>query len=120
MEDVMSTMQVKSNYRAQITSRFDGLTIKPWGGQTLASICPRTALKTPLITAMNPGETVVYQHKPCIVLDAFHEGYPDLEEHVLLEELTHYSTSRGRVRHLAHLGDLDQERSESLPVSPSA
>lgn len=67
---------------------------------------------------MNPGETVVYHQKPCVVLDAFYEGYPELKEHVLLEELTHYAPIRGRVRHLAHLNDLDKDGGQDLPGSP--
>lgn len=68
---------------------------------------------------MNPGEAVIYQQRPCVVLDALHEGYPDLKEHVLLEELTHYASGRGRVRHLAHLNDLDTGDGESHSSGPS-
>lgn len=119
MEDVMSITQVTRVRRAQVTSRFAGLTIKSWGAKSVTSIRPRKESSSHTITAMNPGETVVYQQKACVVLDARHEGYPESEDHVLLEELTHYSANTGRVRHLAHLNDLDKDGSESLPGSPA-
>lgn len=69
---------------------------------------------------MNFGETVMYQQKLCIVLDANLEGCVLEENHILLEELTYYSARRGRVRHLAHLDDIELVPSELHPSSPSA
>lgn len=68
---------------------------------------------------MNPGESVFYKEKACVVLDANLEGFPLPQEHVLLEELTHYSASRGRVRHLANLNDVNLGGQELLPDSPA-
>lgn len=119
MEDVMNTTQVTRVRSAQVMSRFAGLTIKSSGGKSITSIRPRNEPPSRIITAMNPGETIVYQQKPCVVLDALNEGYPEQKEHVLLEELTHYSASTGRVRYLAHLNDLDNDGGESLPGSPA-
>lgn len=101
-------MQTLDVHHIQVTSRFAGLTTKTWGGRKITSIRPRNNHKTPIITAMNPGESVVYQQKPCVILDATQEGFPLSKEHVLLEEIAHYSVIKGRVRYLAHLADLVQ------------
>ena len=67
---------------------------------------------------MNPGESVLYQEKSCVVLDHNQEGYSLEEGQVLLEDVKHYATRRGRVRHLANIDAAGQESVGSSPDTP--
>lgn len=69
---------------------------------------------------MNPGESVLYQEKSCVVLDHNQEGYSLEEGQVLLEDVKHYATRRGRVRHLANIDAGHQESVGSSPDTPSS
>lgn len=64
---------------------------------------------------MNPGESVVYRQRPCVVLDHDQEGYSLEEGQALLEDVTHYATHGGRVRHLANFDSGGQESASSSP-----
>lgn len=69
---------------------------------------------------MNPNQHVVYQQRPCVVLDAKTEGYPLPENVFLLEEECVHSIGAGQVRHLAHFEDVDEAPDELPPTNTSA
>ena len=69
---------------------------------------------------MNPGENVSYQQKPCVVLDAGLEGCSLDEGLLLLEDVTHYSRYRGRIRHFASFDSVGQMSRGQSPNDPSA